>query len=342
MEKNNHPFEIPPLPTDKRRIVFSFAVHDREFFKCFPSDTFLGTRYDRNPAQLLIQWDLFLRPYNCQLQIFNPRGQLLVSFPIAKSINQPWTIVDGMINEWVTKEEYVEFQFVFTKDTGEFVKSTIPVRMEMSPANKPDYMKIVKPTEFDMMKALYDQAIVKMVLRFDEVRGWVYDCFSQDGTLKFSLDWIPAGVVRFVNQVTTPNERMIARENIRVPFTFVLSFIEDDCVQGDAGEGEDPNAFHITKETTKFVNELRDATFEVWKDNGNETFTEVTPISKTYSATGVTAWVDEAFDGYIRVSCRSIRFIPDDEGNLVFSALSGNLVMGEDEQTAIVGEEQNG
>lgn len=328
MKLKNYSFEVPPAPTDKRRIVFSFGVQDNEFFKCFPSDTFLGTRYDRNPAQLLIVWDALLRPYHCELQIFTPRNQLLVAFPIPKSVSLPYTIVDGMINEWVTKEEYVNFQFVFTKDDGSFVKSTIPVRLELSPANRPEYMKVIKPMEFDRMKVLYDQAIVNAVLRFDEVKGWVYDCFSHDGTLRFSLDWIPKSVVQAVEQELTPNEKMVARANLNVPFTFYLPL--------SASDGKS-----IRKSTAKYVNKLEYATFEVWQDNGNGTYSEVTPLNKTYSSSEIRFDLENAVGGYVRVSCKSSRFIPADDSVLLVSTFSGNGAMSESTQRLMTNEVQD-
>ena len=322
------PFDLPPVPTGKKRIVFSFGVNDNEYFKCFSSDEFLGTRYDRNPAQLLIKWDLFLRPYHCELQIFNPRNQLLTSFPIPKSVNTPYTIVDGMINEWITKEEFVTFQFVFTGNNGEFVKSTLPLRMNLSAANKPDYLKVVRPVDFDRMKEVYDNSIVNAVMRFDENSGWVYDFFSADGTLKFTLDWIPKDVVRSTEQLLTKNEKMVARSNINVPFTFTLPLTVSDGTS-------------VTKSTTTFVNKLEEVTFDVWKQVGEDSFESVNTLSRSYNATSVSVELGEAIDGYIRVSCKSRRFIPSDEGFLIGSGFSGNLVMNEDWQTAIVGEETN-
>lgn len=318
-------FDIPPAPTDKRRIVFSFDTQDNEFFKCFPSDNFLGTRYDRNPAQLLIVWDIFVQPYHCEMQLFTPRNQLLVSVPIPKTIATPYTIIDGLINEWVTKEEYINIQFVFTRDSGEFVKSTIPIRLELLPANRPEYVKIIKPSEFDRMKVIYDQAISKMLMRFDDVHGWVYDCFSCDGTLLFSLDWIPKGVVRCVGQVFTSNEKMVARSNIDVPFTFVLPLLVSDGTS-------------VTKSITAFINELENATFEVWKDNGDGSFSEVVAVSKSYNATSVSVVLSLAINGYIRVSCKSARIEPDSESLLMESGFSGNVVMGGDEENVVVGE----
>lgn len=322
----NLPFDLPPAPTDKKRIVFSFGVSDLEFFKCFPSDDFLGTRYDMNPAQLVIVWDIFLRPYNCELQIYSPRNQLLVSMPVPKSVNVPYTIVDGMINEWVTKEEFVNFQFVFTKD-GQFVKSTLPVRMNLSPANKPDFMKIIKPVEFDRMKLLYDKAVTSAVLRFADADGWVYDFFAEDGTLRFSLGWIPHDVVRCTEQVLSANEKMIARENIRVPFTFVLPL-------------EETEGTTILRNTTSYINTLVDATFEVWRDNGDGSFTEVIPLSKSYNGTSISMTLSTAVKGKIRVSCKSVRFIPNDDSVLIESVYSGNGLMNENDCALFTSEEQ--
>lgn len=322
------PFALPPVPTGKKRIVFSFGVSDNEFFKCFPSDTFLGTRYDRNPVQLLIKWDIFLRPYHCELQIFNPRNQLLISFPIPKSVNIPYTIVDGMINEWVTKEEYVNFQFVFTGDNGEFVKSTLPLRMNLSPANKPEYLKVLKPIDFDRVKDIYDNSITNAVLRFDVESGWVYDFFSFDGTRKFTLCWVPVDVVRASSQLLTDNEKMVARANINVPFTFILPLSVSDGTS-------------VTKVTTTLINKLEEATFEIWKSVGVDSYEAVTPISRAYNATSITFELSEAIDGYVRVSCKSERIIPSDSSFVLGSELSGNLLMNEDWQTAIVEEGGN-
>ena len=318
MAEKRFPFEFPPAPTDKKRIVFSFGVNDAEFFKCFPSDNFLGTRYDRNPCQFLIVWDIFLRPYHCEMQFYNPRNQLLLAFPVPKSGALPYTIVDGMVNEWVTKEEYVLVQFVFTNDCGEFVKSTIPIRMNLSPANKPNFMRTLKPLEFDRMKTLYDQAITTMVLRYDEVNGWVYDCFSQDGTLRFSLDWIPKNVVRATEQNLTVNEKMVARANINVPFTFTIPFTAAD-------------GLNVVKSTSDYVNELKDATFEVWKVVGEDTYYEVHPTEKGYNKTSVFFTLDEEIStGYIRVSCKSMRYLPSDDDVLLESVYSGNAMMDDD------------
>lgn len=322
----NLPFDLPPAPTDKKRIVFSFGVSDLEFFKAFPSDDFLGTRYDRNPAQLVIVWDIFLRPYNCEMQIYSPKNQLLVSIPVPKSVNVPYTIIDGMINEWVTKEEFVNFQFVFTKGVH-FVKSTLPVRMNLSPANKPDYLKMVKPVEFDRMKLLYDTAVTSAVLRFDESEGWIYDFFSTDGTLRFSLGWIPYDVVRCTEQCLSANEKMIARANIKVPTTFVLPLAVEDGVT-------------VLKSTTDYVNALEDATFEVWRDNGDGSFTEVVPLSKSYNATSIMMTLSEAIVGKIRVSCKSARFIPSDESVLIGSIYSGNGLMNENDKKLFTNQEQ--
>ena len=319
----NHAFELPEVPTGKRRIVFSFGMHDAEFFKCFPSDYFLGARYDRNPAQLVIVWSALLKQYHCDLQIFNPRNQLLLSFPISKSVNLPYTIVDGMINEWITKEEFVYFQFVFTGNGGEFVKSTLPIRMNFSGANRPDFSRIGKPVDIDKMKVLYDQAVTEAVLRFDAVKGWVYDFFAQDGTLRFSLAWIPANVVRGSAQVLTANEKMTARENLGVTFTFVLPVLVSD---GNI----------VSKSTTAFVDRLINATMEVWKDNGDGSFTEVVPVSKTYSDSGVVVELTNSISGYIRVSCVSRRIVPDEESAFLESGYSGNVIMDENGQEVVV------
>ena len=325
MNNFNLPFDLPPAPTDKKRIVFSFGVSDLEFFKCFPSDDFLGTQYDRNPAQLVIVWDIFLRPYNCEMQFYTPKNQLLVSVPVPKSVNVPYTIIDGMINEWVTKEEYVNVQFVFTRD-GQFVKSTLPIRMNLSPANKPDYLKIIKPVEFDRMKLLYDKAVTSAALRFDESDGWIYDFFAEDGTLRFSLGWIPHDVIRATEQCLSANEKMIARANIKVPTTFVLPLAVADGVS-------------VSKDTTAYVNALADATFEVWRDNGDGSFTEVIPTSKSYNATSVNMTLTEAIDGKIRVSCKSARYIPSDESVLLESIYSGNGLMNENDGNLFTNQE---
>lgn len=319
------PFDMPPVPTDKKRIVFSFGTNDSEFFKCFPSDDYLGTRYDRNPAQLVVVWDVFLRPYNCEMQIYSPKNQLLVSIPVPKSATVPYTIVDGMINEWVTKEEFVMFQFVFTKD-GEFVKSSIPVRLNLSPANKPDYLKVVKPVEFDRMKLVYDTAIVSAQLRFSMDDGWVYDFFTIDGTRKFSLGWIPYDIIKCTEQVLSANEKMIARANINVPTTFVLSLSIDD--------GTD-----VSKDTSQYVNELVDATFEVWRDNGDETFTKVEPLSMSYGKKKVSFTLEEAIDGKVRVSCRSARFVPDDSAVLLESPYSEHGLMSQNDEKLYTNQE---
>lgn len=224
---NDYPFTVPPAPTDKKRIIFSFGENDSEFFKCFPSDFYLGTQYDVNPAQLMIVWDVFLNPYHCELLIFDPRNQLLVSVPVPKNVNVPYTILDGMLTEWVTREEFVYFQFVFTRD-GNFVKSTLPIRMNFSPANKPKYFKLVKPLELDRMKELSDKAVVTASLRFDDANGWTYDFYSLDGTLRFSLGWIPNNVVMCVEQRLSANEKMTARANLNVPTTFVLPVSADE------------------------------------------------------------------------------------------------------------------
>lgn len=326
MPNINLPFDLPPEPTDKKRIVFSFGVSDLEFFKCFPSDDFLGTQYDRNPAQLVIVWDIFLRPYNCEMQIYTPKNQLLVSVPVPKSVNVPYTIIDGMINEWVTKEEYVNFQFVFTRD-GQFVKSTLPIRMNLSPANKPDYLKIIKPSEFNRMKLLYDKAVTSAVLRFDESNGWIYDFFAEDGTFRFSLGWIPQSVVRCTEQCLSANEKMIARANLKVPMTFMLSLAVAD---GNL----------VSKVTTDYVNVLEDATFEVWRDNGDGSFDEVVPLSKSYNASSISMALPEAIDGKIRVSCKSSRYIPNDESVLLESVYSGNGLMDESSTNLFTNQEQ--
>ena len=62
------------------------------------------------------------------------------------------------------------------------------------------------------MKGVYDNSIVSAVMRFDENSGWVYDFFSADGTLKFTLDWIPKDVVRSTEQLLTKNEKMVAKK----------------------------------------------------------------------------------------------------------------------------------
>lgn len=317
MSKMNLPFDLPPAPTDKKRIVFSFGVSDVEFFKCFPSDDFLGTQYDRNPAQLVIVWDVFLRPYNCEMQFYTPRNQLLLSVPVPKSVNVPYTIIDGMINEWVTKEEYVNVQFVFTKN-GQFVKSTLPIRMNLSPANKPDYCKIIKPVEFDRMKLLYDAAITSVSLRYDDVNGWVYDFYSIDGTLKFSLGWIPHDVVQCVEQNLSANEKMLARANLNVPTTFVLPISVDEGTS-------------IIKKTGEYVNSLEDASFEVWKKLSDGAFVEVTPISKSYNTDGVMFDLPEPIDGKVRISCKSARYVPSDDSVLLESVFSGNGIMNEND-----------
>ena len=322
---NELPFALPPAPTDKKRIVFSFGVSDAEYFKCFPSDLFLGAQYDRNPAQLVIVWDVFLRPYNCELQIFSPRGQLLVAIPVPKNINVPYTILDGMINEWVTKEEYVTFQFVFTRD-GNFVKSTLPLKMNLSPANKPAYFKVIKPVEFDRMKELSDTAVVSASLRYSGRDGWIYDFFSQDGTLRFSLGWIPHDVVQCTEQRLSPNEKMIARQNINVPTTFVLPLLITDGI-------------NVTKDTSQYINALEDASIEVWRDNGNGSFTQVIPKSVAYSATAVNVNLVNPVNGKIRVQCRSKRFVPSDSSCLIGSIYSGNGVMNENDAKLYVKQE---
>lgn len=323
---SNLPFDLPPVPTDKKRIVFSFGVSDVEFFKCFPSDDFLGTQYDRNPAQLLIVWDIFLRPYSCELQIFSPKNQLLVAIPIPKSVNVPYTIVDGMINEWVTKEEYVNFQFVFTKGT-DFIKSTLPIRMNLSPANKPDYCRLIKPIEFDRMKALYDSAITSSKLIYDDENGWCYNFYSIDGTLQFSLAWIPHDVVQCVEQNFSANEKMVARANIKVPSTFILPL-------------EIADGINITKSLTEYVNSVEDADFTVWKKNDDESFTEVTPLSKSYNSTSIMFTLPNAIDGKIRVSCKSARFVPSDDSVLIGSIYSGNGVMNENDEKLFTDQRQ--
>lgn len=323
---NKFPFVLPPAPTDKKRIVFSFGESDIEFFKCFPSDDYLGTQFDKNPAQLLIVWDIFLRPYNCELQIFSPKNQLLVAIPVPKNINVPYTIVDGMINEWVTKEEFVKFQFVFTKN-GEFVKSTVPVRLNLSPANRPTYQRLIKPSEFDRTKLVFDTAVTNAALRFDEENGWVYDFFTYDGTLAFSLGWIPHDVVRCSDQQLSANEKMIARANIKVPSTFVLTFSVDDGT-------------HIVKDLSDYVNKLEDATFEVWRDNGDGSFTEVTPTTKTYNATQVIFDLVEAIDGKVRISCKSARFVPSDDSKIIGSVFSGNGLMNENDELLFTDQRQ--
>ena len=320
---NELPFSLPPAPTDKKRIVFSFGVSDAEYFKCFPSDFFLGTQYDRNPAQLVIVWNVFLRPYNCEMQIFDPRGQLLVSVPVPKNINVPYTILDGMINEWVTKEEYVQFQFVFTRD-GTFVKSTLPIRMNLSPANK--YFKVIKPVEFDRMKALADTAVVNATLRFSDADGWVYDFFSQDGTLRFSLGWIPHDVVRCSDQRLSANEKMIARANINVPTTFTVPLAVEDGVD-------------ISKDVSAYINQLEDASIEVWKDNADGSFTRVTPRLISYNATTITLQLREAILGKIRVQCRSRRFLPNESSVVLGSVFSGNGLMNENDEKLFVNQE---
>lgn len=323
---NKFPFTLPPAPTDKKRIVFSFGESDIEFFKCFPSDDYLGTQYDRNPAQLVIVWDIFLKPYNCEMQIFSPKNQLLVAVPVPKNVNVPYTIIDGMINEWVTKEEFVNFQFVFTRG-GEFVKSTLPVRLNLSPANKPTYLKVIKPVEFDRMKDLYDKAVCNAVLRFDDTNGWVYDFFTIDGTLVFSLGWIPHDIVQCVEQRLSPNEKMIARANLRIPSTFVLPLAVTDGTE-------------VTKLLTEYVNTLEDVSFEVWKDNGDGSFSEVTPLSKSYTTTSIKFTLAEAIDGKIRVSCKSARFIPSDDSVLIGSIYSGNGLMSENDEFLFTNQEQ--
>ena len=321
----NFPFDLPPVPTDKKRVVFSFGVSDSEFFKCFPSDNYLGTRYDRNPAQLMIVWDALVRPYNCELLIYNPRDQLLASIPVPKSVNAPYTIIDGMLTEWVTKEEFVKFQFVFTRG-GEFVKSTIPINMLFSPANKPDFQRVIKPTDFDKVKVLYDSAVTSAQLRFDDAEGWVYDFYSYDGTLRFSLGWIPHDVVRCSDQDLSINEKMIARANINVPTTFVISFSASDGAS-------------IKLSTSSYVNNLEDATFDVWRLNSDGSFTEVVPLSKSYDATSITFELSEPFDGKVRISCKSARFIPSDDSVLLESEYSGNGLMNENDEYLITNAE---
>jgi len=259
------------------------------------------------------------------MQIFSPKNQLLVSVPVPKSVNVPYTIMDGIINEWVTKEEFVSFQFVFTRD-GQFVKSTLPVRLNLSPANKPEYMKIIKPLEFDRMKLLYDKAVTNVALRLDESEGWVYDFFAEDGTLRFSLGWIPHDVVRCAEQNLSANEKMIARANIRVPTTFVLPLSVEDGVV-------------VSKDTSQYVNALEDATFEVWRDNGDGSFTEVSPLAKSYNETSIMMTLSEEVDGKIRVSCRSARFVPSDDSVLLESAYSGNGLMNENDGALFTSEE---
>lgn len=322
---NKFPFVLPPEPTDKKRIVFSFGESDIEFFKCFPSDDYLGTQYDKNPAQLLIVWDIFLRPYNCEMQIYNPKMQLLVSVPVPKNINVPYTVLDGMINEWVTKEEFVFFQFVFTKN-GEFVKSTVPVRLNLSKAAKPNFQRSVKPIEFDRMKLVYDTAVVSAALRFDNENGWVYDFYTHDGTLAFSLAWVPHDVVRCTEQVLSPNEKMIARANLKIPSTFVLDVTEEDGVQ-------------VVKDLSEYVNDLSDVSFEVWKDNGDGSFSEVSVSGKSYDKTKIRFTLDEPILGTVRVQCKSARFVPSDDSVLIGSIFSGNGLMNENDERLFTNQE---
>lgn len=317
MKCENYPFDLPPAPTDKKRIIISFGENDIEFFKCFPSDEYLGTQYDRNPVQFVIVWDIFLRPYNCEMQFYSPKNQLLVSFPVPKSINVPYTIVDGMVNEWITKEEFVNLQFVFTKGEG-FVKSTIPVRLLLSPANKPDYLKVIKPIDIDKLKMVYDGAVSTAVLRFDDEKGWVYDFFSLDGTLKFTLGWIPHDVVQCSEQMLSPNEKMIARANLKVPTTFILPLQTED-------------GFLVTKSTTEYVNSLEEATFEVWQKNADGSFTAVQPLERSYNSTSITVRLVQPIDGQIRVSCKSARYVPNGNSVLLMSKYSGNAVMNEND-----------
>ena len=316
---NNYEFEIPAAPTDKKRIVFSFGESDVEFFKCFPSDNYLGTRYDKNPVQLMILWDPLILPYNCEMQIYSPKNQLLVSVPVPKQRAVPYTILDGIINEYVTKEEYVYFQFVFTKG-DEFIKSTLPIRLDLSPANKPVFDKPIKPADFDKLKAIFDTAVVNAVQRFDDVQGWVYDFLSYDGTLRFSLAWIPHSVVTCTEQHFEANEKMVARENLNIPSTFILEF--------SASEGTT-----ITKKLTDYVNAVEDADFTVWKNTGDGSFEEVIPLHKSYNSTSVSFELAEACDGKVRVSCKSKRYEPNGDAVLIYSPYSGNLLIKEDDKT---------
>lgn len=119
---------------------------------------------------------------------------------------------------------------------------------------------------------------------------------------------------------------MIARANIKVPTTFVLPLAVADGVS-------------VSKDTTAYVNALEDATFEVWCDNGDGSFTEVIPTSKSYNATSVNMTLTEAIDGKIRVSCKSARYIPSDESVLLESIYSGNGLMNENDGNLFTNQE---
>lgn len=318
--------EVPPAPTDKKRIVFSFGESDVEFFKCFPSDEYLGTRYDNNPVQLMIVWDPLILPYHCELQILSPSKQLLVSVPVSKQRNVPYTILDGVINGYVTKEEYVYFQFIFTKGT-DFVKSTIPVKMLLSKANKPSFSKPLKPYEVDKLKSIFDNAVCKADLRFDSTNGWVYDFYSYDGTLLFSLGWIPHDVVRCSEQLLSANEKMTARQNLKIPSTVVLPISVDDGRE-------------VTKVLTEYVNKVEDATFDVWKWNESEqSWIAIAPLRKSYNDTSISFTLNEPIDGKVRVSFKSTRFVPDGDSVFLTSAYSDNLLMNENDQNYFVNQE---
>ena len=197
----------------------------------------------------------------------------------------------------------------------------------MSKANKPNFSKPLKPYEVDKLKSIFDNAVCSADLRFDNLHGWVYDFYSYDNTLLFSLGWIPHDVVRCSEQVLSANEKMTARQNLNIPSTVILPITVDD-------------GRTITLDLTEYVNKVEDATFDIWEHNvENDSWAAIAPLRKSYNNTSISFTLADPIDGKVRVTFKSTRFAPDGSSVFLCSPYSNNLLMNENDQNYFTNQE---